>query len=156
MPEEVAQNEEKATAPASSAELGQFASFAKTITSTMKEVASLADNGVSTALIGIGGAVLVLSLLLKLRPLGFQVSSLEPSEFIALLACGTILILCGAGLRLYQYQKDREVARVLTDTGAKIIESSAASSARIQEKALEAGVALTRPVPTAPQQQKIL
>ena len=148
--------EGKVSDQAASTEMSQFSSLARMITSTMKEVASLADNGVSTALIGIGGAILVLSLLLKIQPLGLQVASLEPSEFIALLVCSMVLILCGAGLRLYQYHKDTEIARVLTDTGAKIIESSAASSAKLQERALDAGTALTRQPQPQQDQKRIL
>jgi hypothetical protein len=114
--------------------LSEFDTFSKVIVSTIKEVAEVANNGVSNFLLGLGTAILVLGIFLRLRPLGVQVSDLTPTEFIALIVLCGVLILFGAYLRLYQYQKDGEVSRALTEAGTRLLEKTVEAATEFTQK----------------------
>jgi hypothetical protein len=123
--------------------LSEFDIFSRVVVSTMKEVAQLADNGVSNFLLGLGTAIFILAISLKLRPFGVQVSDLTPTVIAVIVFCA-LLLLFGAYLRLYQYQKDREISRTITEAGTRLLEKSVDSSARIQEKGVEAAAEMTK------------
>ncbi len=123
--------------------LPEFAAFAKILVSSMREVSEIAEKGVSNFLLALGTAILLLVLFMKLRLVGLQVADLAASEFILVVIVSALFIFFGAYLRLYQYRKEHDIWRSLTDTGSRLIEKTVEASARIQEKGLEAARELT-------------
>jgi hypothetical protein len=146
------QSQETQSLPTPPDWLGQFDRFAKTLVSTMQQVASVAQNGVSTFLLALGTAILIVAMFFKLRPVGIQLSDLTPIEFVALVIAAGSFVVFGACIRLYHYSKDREVANALTNSGTRLVESTLANIARLQEKAFDAGVRKTEPPPSPPVQ----
>ncbi len=121
----------------------EFRAFTNALLHVMKEVSVIADKRLSVFLLTLGTTFLFLIIFLRLRPLGLQVSELSSVEFIVLVLVATLLLTTGVYLQFYQYQKEREFMRSLTNTGTRIIEKSVETSARIQEKSVDAAVNMT-------------
>ncbi len=101
--------------------LGNLSFIRKEMTQTMEEVARIADRGASILLLSLGATMLIFAFLFKLRPFGVQVAELSSSEFISALLVAMILLLAGAGIRVYQFLKKEEAGKLVRESGVSLL-----------------------------------
>ena len=104
--------------------LGQFQRFSTTLVETMSGVADLADQRLSTFLLSLGTVILFVGLAWKLSLLGLSVSTLEPSEFVALLLLSGFVIGLGSFFRWQGEKLVRETAEAMRAAGLQTLQET--------------------------------
>jgi hypothetical protein len=122
--------------PAQEAFTGTYKAYADQVMGTMRQLHEMAERRVSTFLLALGGLMMVLSLFWRLRPFGVKLTDLQPAEFITMCIAGVLLLVAGAGLRLYQSRVQREVNREIRSVGAQMLEKTH----DVQLEMLKAGI----------------
>jgi len=102
----------------------QFSVYADGIVSLMERVAKIADRKASTFQYAIGGGMLVILLVWKLKPLGLPIADIQPVEFIVMALVSLILILTGTWVRIWQANIQRYVNKDIRELGARLLEKS--------------------------------
>lgn len=77
---------------------------ATAVTTVVTSFQKLAESSTRTYLLAFGGAMIALSVALKLDVFGVHVAKIEPREFISMIALGVLLALAGAVFELYNYR----------------------------------------------------
>lgn len=99
----------------------QFTFFREEMVRATKDIAEISEQGTSNLLLGLGSAVLLISLFWKLQPFGLQLSSLQPAEFITVVLVALVLVIAGAYLRLWQFKREEGAASTIRKAGLEIV-----------------------------------
>jgi hypothetical protein len=119
----------------------QFTFFRNEMVETIRVVSSIAERGAGNLLLGLGTAMILLGLFLKLAPGGLKLSTLAPSEFITVILAALLILAGGAGLKLHVYRLELTISGRIQEAGVDLIKAMGTMGAEIVHK---------QPKPTPP------
>jgi hypothetical protein len=114
-----------------------FSSFTEDAVNAMQRVSELAERGPVIVLLTLGPAMIILALAFKLQVLGQGISSLSSSEFITVILTGSLLVILGGLIRLYQYRLSQELRKGIQATAERALEATVENSNKIIESELQ-------------------
>jgi hypothetical protein len=82
--------------------------------------------------------MIILALAFKLQLFGHGVGNLSPSEFITVVLTGSLFVILGTIVRLYQYRLSQEIRQRIQETAERTLEATVENSNRIIESELQA------------------
>lgn len=115
---------EPSTNEPSNQALQLFTGFQKEMVTSIREVAAVAERGSSNLLLALGAVTLIAALFMKLKIVGVEISSLQPSEVIVITLIAMILLLTGAGIRVFQYKMEQDIAREIRQVGTDLLDKA--------------------------------
>ena len=113
--------------------LANLSYIRKEMTDTMQEISKIADHGAANLLLSIGGAMQLFAFLFKLKVVS-ALSEFSTVEFITAIIASMILLLAGAAIRVYQFNREQEAGKRIRESGIELL-----------SKSLEVGASLAQP-----------
>jgi hypothetical protein len=92
------------------------------------------------ALLVLGAAMIIFALAFKVQFFGQAYSSLSPPEFITMILTGSLLVILGGVIHLYQYRLSQEIRKGIQ----AIAESALEATVEYSNKVIEAELQLRR------------
>ncbi len=125
-----------------SAAEGQLASFTDQMVGSIERISLIAEKGPVTLLTALGAALIVLSMVLKIQVLGRSIGGLTTIDFIAVITAGTIFLLAGSAIRLFQYKSSLEMLRAQQEIRASLWKRTNETTEKLVTREIEAEVIL--------------
>jgi hypothetical protein len=109
----------------------QFTFFRNEMVETIRVVSSIAERGSGNLLLGLGTAMILLGLFLKLAPGGLKLSTLAPSEFITVILAALLILAGGAALKLHVYKLELTISGRIQEAGVDLVKAMGTMGADI-------------------------
>jgi hypothetical protein len=112
----------------------QVGAVNNTLLNTLKITAEIAAKGPVVLMLSLGSALIMIGLLFKVDLRGFHLANLSLGDFIAILSFGFLLIVGGAGIRVYQfYASSVSVIREQQKLGADLLKRTADAATELMK-----------------------
>ena len=108
-----------------------FSSFTQNTVEAMHRVSGLAERGPVIMLLTLGPVMIILALAFKLQLFGQGISTLSSAEFISVILAGSLLVILGAFIRLYQYKLSQELRRGIQENAERALEATMENSNKV-------------------------
>lgn len=105
----------------------QFSTLTDNAVNEMQRVSNRAERAPVYVILALGAAMIIFAL-------GFKVfSSLSPTEFIMVILTGSLLVILGGLIRLYQYRLNQEIQKGIQAAAERALEATVEYSHKVLE-----------------------